>query len=337
MNDSQVKRQRLNYHSTDRISYLPNDLLIHILSFLPTMDAVRTCILSRRWEFLWTYLRNIDIDDRLYLDQMNMLNLLPVLTRFLDGIGDVLVSQFMFDMKKLRLSFRVFFDASRVHAWLVYAILSKVQEVDLCLFVEEPFVMPQMFFISTSLTVLKIEMNSVLQLPRNISLPCLKALCLSLVIFSCTELTQNLFSNCPVLEDLALVDCEWFFLRSLIISIPTLKTLKMAELPCFGSTDIINDCQIKIYCENLVSFKYNGSLSNEIFLYNISSLVVAYIDIPNLYKMDQEIARRGAKLLRGLGNAQSVRMANGAIEVEFLLHLMDIEFFSLDGYFWTKS
>lgn len=318
MNNSQVKRQRLNHDGTDRINSLPDGVLIHMLSFLPTADAVRTCILSKRWEFLWTYLRNINFDDRLYLGEVNMWNPQPGLTRFLDGIGDELVSQFMFDMKKLRLSFRVFFDAIRVHNWLVSAILRKVLEVDLCLFVGEPFILPRMVFVSTSLTVLKIEMNSVLQLPRDISLPCLKTLCLSLVTFSGTKLTQKLFSSCPVLEDLALVDCEWLFIRSVTISIPTLKTLKMDELPCFGSTDSINDCQIKIYGENLVSLKYNGSLSNDIFLYNISSLVVAYIDIPNLYKMDREIARRGAKLLRGLGNAQYVRMSNGAIESVFL-------------------
>ena len=55
-------------------------------------------------------------------------------------------------MTKLHLSFRVFFDAIRVHAWLVSAILHKVEEVDLCLFAGEPFILPHMVFISKSLT-----------------------------------------------------------------------------------------------------------------------------------------------------------------------------------------
>ena len=78
----------------------------------------------------------------------------------MDGVRDELVSQFMFDMTKIRLSFRVFFDAIRVHAWLVSAILHKVDEVDLCLFAGELFILPHMVFISKSLTVLKIGMNS---------------------------------------------------------------------------------------------------------------------------------------------------------------------------------
>ena len=40
MNNSQIKRQRLNYNRTDRINHLPHGILIHILSFLPNMDVV---------------------------------------------------------------------------------------------------------------------------------------------------------------------------------------------------------------------------------------------------------------------------------------------------------
>lgn len=38
----------------DRISALHDSLILHILSFLPMEDVVRTGTLSKRWGYLWT-------------------------------------------------------------------------------------------------------------------------------------------------------------------------------------------------------------------------------------------------------------------------------------------
>ena len=47
MNNSRVKKQRLNYDRADRISSLPDGVSYpHAPSFLPTADAVQTGILS---------------------------------------------------------------------------------------------------------------------------------------------------------------------------------------------------------------------------------------------------------------------------------------------------
>jgi hypothetical protein len=42
------------------ISNLPNNVLIHILSFLSTKNAIKTSILSTKWRHLWTYLSVFD-------------------------------------------------------------------------------------------------------------------------------------------------------------------------------------------------------------------------------------------------------------------------------------
>jgi hypothetical protein len=39
--------------AADRITALPIDLRLRVLSLLPADDAVRTCILSREWLGLW--------------------------------------------------------------------------------------------------------------------------------------------------------------------------------------------------------------------------------------------------------------------------------------------
>ncbi|KAE9461823.1 hypothetical protein C3L33_06302, partial [Rhododendron williamsianum] len=59
--------------AVDRISEFPDSVLVHILSFLEIEDAVRTQVLSKRWQFLWTFLpsllfRYYGFDDDGYYD-----------------------------------------------------------------------------------------------------------------------------------------------------------------------------------------------------------------------------------------------------------------------------
>ncbi|KAJ4902344.1 F-box domain protein [Raphanus sativus] len=49
-----------------RISDLSDELLIKILSFLPTKVAVSTSILSKQWQFLWVWLPKLEYSDHLY-------------------------------------------------------------------------------------------------------------------------------------------------------------------------------------------------------------------------------------------------------------------------------
>ncbi|KAK8313033.1 hypothetical protein V6Z11_D01G083200 [Gossypium hirsutum] len=53
-------RHGLTWDSVDRVSDLPDSILTHILSFLPTKEAVGTSILSTRWRYLFALLSNLD-------------------------------------------------------------------------------------------------------------------------------------------------------------------------------------------------------------------------------------------------------------------------------------
>ncbi|KAK3119880.1 hypothetical protein QOZ80_9AG0677030 [Eleusine coracana subsp. coracana] len=48
----------------DHISALPDDILHHVLSSLPSDDAVRTCVLAKRWSHLWKSTRALRIYPR---------------------------------------------------------------------------------------------------------------------------------------------------------------------------------------------------------------------------------------------------------------------------------
>ena len=49
---SEFKRQ----NGVDRISELQYAVLFHMLSFVPSVHAMWTTVLSRRWNNLWTFL-----------------------------------------------------------------------------------------------------------------------------------------------------------------------------------------------------------------------------------------------------------------------------------------
>ncbi|KAK7251785.1 hypothetical protein RIF29_35304 [Crotalaria pallida] len=51
----------------DRISSLLDEVLCHILSFLPTKEAVVTSAVSKRWYPLWRSVTELDLSDEFFL------------------------------------------------------------------------------------------------------------------------------------------------------------------------------------------------------------------------------------------------------------------------------
>ncbi|KAL8205649.1 hypothetical protein R6Q57_009200, partial [Mikania cordata] len=187
--------------------------------------------------------------------------------------------------------------------------MHNVREVDLCLFAADPSIIPQSVFDCKQLVILKIDMLRNIEIPSRIHLPCLKILHLSLVAFLNDESTQKLFSSCPFLEELVLWDCA-YGMNNLTISSLTLKKLSIMDYYRMHP----NGCKIKIDAKNLTYLEYNGYLTNEIFLSNVSSLVKAYINVPTLRQTQKEVACRVADLLKGLANVVFLSVSKCTLE-----------------------
>ena len=307
------KKQKLRQEK-DILSSLPDCVLTHILSFLPTKDAVSTCVLSSRWRDLWAGLPNIDVDDRLlYFRDMDFLHSYEYVP-FMDFVDRILFHHGVSNMIKFRLSCVVCFCPSRVSTWISFAIRQNLQELDLRLDLEIPFALPQCVFCCPSLTVLKIDMECALLLPQMVSLASLKTLYLALVEFPDEESTNKLFRSCPVLEELYLLDCKWRRVETVTISTPKLRRLRIDD-HLWGSLHESSDCIIKVQAPNLLSFRYNGNLSNEIFLAKSPLLAEASILVYTEPERIFDAASRVAELINGLQNVQVLSMSNDAVEV----------------------
>ena len=173
-----------------------------------------------------------------------------------------------------------------------------------------------------------------LKLPSSISFSSLKFLALEKVIFSDDHSTQQLFTGCPILEDLSIIDCIWKNVKAVCISSPMLQRFFITDkyllddenddkVDLNAEADDQNDfngCQVVIFGTSLKSFSFDGQLINDYCFYNPSSIVDASIQF---FKRDAEYnfldAHRVFKLLSGLGNVEKLTLDVDALEVCFQL------------------
>ncbi|KAI3753916.1 hypothetical protein L2E82_25981 [Cichorium intybus] len=313
----------------DHISNLPDCILHHILSFMPTKEVVKTSVLSTRWKSLWASAPNIDFDDTLFSDTnidlydafiwdtKNHDQHLPDVTSFMNFLERVLMLRGSSNIEKFRLTCFNSYDESQIqrsqiHSWISSAITHNVQDLHLTFFQDDPSVIPWSTFDGTSLVSLKIRANSVTELPSCISFPCLKTLHLLSVVFPNNDHAEKLFLGCPVLEELVLSD-NWMNLKNIVISSSTLKSLTIDDWEPFQPlNDPTSACKIKIDASNLTYFDYTGYLSNEILLNNASSLVKACIHIPS--EWPKGVGCRVIDLLKQLRYVVSLRLSSCALE-----------------------
>ncbi|XP_062091722.1 FBD-associated F-box protein At2g26860-like isoform X2 [Humulus lupulus] len=206
----------------DRISKLPDTVIVHILSFLPTVDVVRTCILSRRWKFMWFSVPTLSFSDATadfqwpgalekfykYVD-----NCLENRRRIMYYIVDSAV------ITRFKLEMRYFYQTSRsvlIDKWLAFAIKNRVKELYLSLnFSFEDDVtyyywLPETVVNSRYLTTLELD-GFDLDTAYSIRLPALKTLSLKDVVFEENNVVVKFLLGCPSLEKLVLSSSYYNF------------------------------------------------------------------------------------------------------------------------------
>ncbi|KAK9741727.1 hypothetical protein RND81_03G124100 [Saponaria officinalis] len=271
----------------DTLAELSDETLIHILSFLPTVDAVRT-MLVKRFGTLWTFLPNLDLDDSMFdlwynnfpddddegCSSLNLAFFIFVrnvlschrsskITRFRLHMGDCYYS----DVEERNLS-------HELDSWIEFALRKNVEILEFNVGMVEPCELPYKLpfseFVSDSLTELKLEFLE-MKLQTRIQMGVLRVLTLIRVEIS-DAVFQEIVRGCPLLQELEIYNCT---LNNLKIDASNVETLILDTSEHYDSGPVIN-------CPHLRSFRFTGFV-NCIEVQDLSSLVDVTFNLSSQY------------------------------------------------------
>nr|XP_017245676.1 PREDICTED: uncharacterized protein LOC108217352 [Daucus carota subsp. sativus] len=205
---SKVSRGSKRSKADDRISQLPDSLLLMILSSLSFQSAVRTSVLSKRWKPLYMSLPSLDIDND-FPEQFEV--------DFINSIDRVLMNRPV-DLKiqQFDITFYRDYDPKLVNQWVHKALQHQVEDLSL-------------FFLRSEAGPRELIPDILLDIPDHVSFSTLKALRLTYVMFSTYESVGGLLLHCPVLEDFSMEECEALSGSCLAVRGSSLKNLKLTD------------------------------------------------------------------------------------------------------------
>lgn len=302
-------------HCKDRISNLPDNILLHILSFISTKEAIRTSILSTRWKYLWIFLPIIDLYDGLKNSVLANGRNLELEDSFVMLVSEALFSRDMSCLRKLSLVLSMDVNVFLVKRWIAAAVDHQVEVLFLAhLQRGRDYVLPPSLFTSTSLCTLKLDIHCAIKAPRYVNFSSLQIMHLSKVRFQDDESTRNLFSGCPMLQEVIFFDCDWRNISSITFSIPTLKTFIFHNGNSHSEGTL--HCKFMIYAENLESFSWLSFLAVDVIL--ISSRV--FKSQLDMFSMDgdDETVSCAFKVLSMIHNVKFLLVSSETLKSLFL-------------------
>ncbi|KAK9748381.1 hypothetical protein RND81_02G053300 [Saponaria officinalis] len=291
---------RLKRCCADRLSGLPDELVCHILSSLPTKDAAVLSLSLRKMRRAFTQMTTLDFDDspishcarkhprlierfqffKMFVNSVLLASQSPHLSRFrLKFGGDWRITLLHFNQPSSICGIGCFPDleSTQLNEWIGFPLSrSGVREIDICIHVRKPEKLPSALFACESLHVLKIDTNLDFELVSSMTsfrLPNLRVLELRLILIPEDDFVNRLLSNCPVLEDLCL-DCWWKYGNSVTILSPSLKKLAIY----LNRRDEFSDF-ISIDTPNLRYLKYTDLAAVRYSVASMKALVKASLHV----------------------------------------------------------
>ncbi|KAF9595852.1 hypothetical protein IFM89_005338 [Coptis chinensis] len=290
----------------DVISSLPQPIISHIASFLPTEEAIRSTILSTSWRNVCSSLSNLEFNQADFkkkkLDS-------EVFSRF---VSHTLRSHDGSDVHKFTLKayFETLPEPMLVNEWISFAVQHNVKEIYISLHTMTPVTLPCCLFTSPTITLLDL-FNFRLKLPSVIHLSNLQHLQIESLYF-CNEMSLiNLFSNlsCPLVNSCCVVSCPPY--------IPDLIPKSGWNLRSFSIANTFTNFDHNVLSLKLDTFLYHGSPPNihPKFFYSMKTVTISLL---NRAENLTEDCRRATNIIVGLRNVKALWL--NRLTVKYLAH-----------------
>ncbi|CAN6813744.1 unnamed protein product [Brassica oleracea] len=277
----------------DRLTSLPDELLYHILSLLPTKSAVVTSALSKRWLNLWKLNPNLDIDDSVFIHAEDGKGKREEIRQSFVGFVDrVLAMQGDSPINSFSLKCITGIHPDTVNRWICNVLKRGVS--DLSLFTdftcedteEDSYQLPRELFFSSTLVKLKLRSEHCVDWWWHVnssSLTMLKSLDIDSDLIFCGEI-EEFIPSFPALEELRMASMEWLE-PDVTVSSATLRKLTLHGTGC---EEFVNPTSVSFDTPNLLVLSYFDLVAEDYPLVNMSKLVHAVI---NLIVTDKQVKR----------------------------------------------
>ncbi|GMJ11738.1 hypothetical protein HRI_004843000 [Hibiscus trionum] len=236
-----IAREECKDNLVDRISELPQELLVHVLSSLSFEEAVRSSVISRIWRDLWKFVTlslNFDASKTLMSNQSKLKKhrdgYVEWITRVLNTHKTPTIDELTV---RCDLNYWYTYDINR---WIELALMKKVKRLELDF---KPYMLKQRrageyYWFGPELCA-------------SSEIKFLTSICFKHVEVS-DQVLESLLSNCPLLETLHVSHSPSVELTKLNVCGSSLRLKHLHISFC----NFIRS--IEVYAPNLVSFEYSG-------------------------------------------------------------------------------
>lgn len=264
----------------DRLSDLPDFVLLHILKFMNAKQAVQTCVLSKRWKNLWKCLTKLALNSSDFTG-------LTYFSKFVSWIlsnRDDSISLTDIDLKR-----KGCIETELLDYVMTYAVSHNVQmlSIEVNLNFEHGFKLHPCVFFCKSLTYLKLSIWAIpwmTELPSSLHLPALKNLHLEHVTFAANENgCAEPFSNCHTLSTLVLDRCNLHRDAKFLC-------ISNSKLSCLSIGSTIQEVVYKVVLStpNLNSLTVMRDLIHQVSASDLSFLDQVNIDVETYFHTNIE-------------------------------------------------